>query len=137
MEPFTNPEHYPVKLLHRDGTVAQAIVTCGDETHRLMLEFAGMRCDETADDIFDAFGKIRRRLEEIGYRPLCYGAALNCYPSPMSSDMGGGVKLYRLTLGEPGRLANLVGIFDSEPGLSPVTVDEQDAFYEMWLESLR
>ena len=136
MEPFTNPEHIAIRLLHRDGGIANATVTLGDETHRLLLEFDGVTYDETAQDIFDAFGKIRKRLEAIGYRPLCYGAALNCYPSPMSSDMGGGTKLYRLRLGEQGKLANLVGIFDAEPGLVPVTVEEQNAFYEEWLESL-
>jgi len=136
MEPFENPEQVPIRLIHRDGRIADATVTYGDESYRLMLEFKGIEYHETAQDIFDAFGKIRMKLEMIGYRPLCYGAALNCYPSPMSSDMGGGVKLYRLTLGEHGKTKNLVFIFDSEPDLKPVTVEEQNAFYEQWLESL-
>ncbi|QDU82893.1 hypothetical protein Pla110_46560 [Polystyrenella longa] len=36
--------------------------------------------------------------------------------------MGGGRKAYRLTLRKQARLEDLVDIFDSEPGLEPVSV---------------
>jgi len=136
MEPFENPERIPIRLLHHDGHSADAIVISGDDPYRLLLEFRGESYYETAEDTFEAFGKIRDRLELIGYRPICYGACLNYYPSPMSRDMGGGVKLYRFTLGERTKANELFFIFDTEPGLAPVTFAEQNAFYVRWLDSI-
>jgi hypothetical protein len=50
--------------------------------------------------------------------------------------MGAGLKAYRLTLGNRVRREDLVGIFDSGPGVEPVTVEQQRAFYRDWLLSI-
>ena len=65
-----------------------------------------------------------------------YGGSRNVFPSGMSRDMGSGLKAYRLTLGSTGRLEDLVGIFETGPGIEPATVDEQRAFFREWVSSI-
>lgn len=94
-------------------------------------EFAG-----TEWNYFHALCQIRRQLEETGWRPVCYGSSRNAYPSGMCCDMGQGLQAYRMTMGRPALLEDLVQIFDSGPDVLPVSVEEQDAFHEDWLRSL-
>ena len=50
--------------------------------------------------------------------------------------MGGGDQAYKLTLGKPSDMVDLVSIFDSDTEIVPVSVEKQAAFYENWLDSL-
>ena len=102
----------------------------------ITLRTAEFELHEAGEDVLEAFCRIRVRLEELGLRPICYAAALNVYPSGMTRSMGSGVKAYRLTMGVPGRLADLVDIFDTNPGVRAVTVAEQRAYFQRWCESL-
>ncbi|TVZ01707.1 hypothetical protein EAS64_30025 [Trebonia kvetii] len=58
------------------------------------------------------------------------------YPSGMARDMGGGMQLYILRPGVPGR-PDLVRIFDEAPPDQLATVDEQRAFHQAWLAERR
>jgi hypothetical protein len=48
-----------------------------------------------------------------------------------------GLKAYRLHLGQQAKNADLVEIFAVGSDVEPVSVEEQRAFFENWLESLR
>lgn len=52
----------------------------------------------------------------------------------MGRDIGTGLKAYRMILGEPAR--ELVGIFETGPGVEPATVEDQRAFVQKWRSSL-
>jgi hypothetical protein len=88
------------------------------------------------EDLFDALSAIRKELEAEGIRLACYGCSRNVFPSPMIRSMGSGEQAYRLELGKPASLGDLVSIFDTGPGLEPVTLDEQEEYYRAWLQSL-
>lgn len=89
------------------------------------------------DDLFDALVAVRRELEPQGWFLAVQGARLDAYPSGMCRDMGGGARLYALRLGEQARQADLVDTFgDTDPEYVG-RVDEQRAYFDRWLQSLR
>jgi len=101
------------------------------------LEFAGGRLEATSEeDFFSALATLREDLEAKGILLVCYGASKNVYPSPMSRSMGYGERAYRLKLGRRARSEDLVSIFESGPDVVPATLEEQEAYYEEWLNSL-
>jgi hypothetical protein len=83
---------------------------------------------------FYSLCRIREQLESLGWRPFCYGANRNCFPSGMAADMGQGLKVYRTQLGSRDA-STLVRVFDEGPDVEPVTVEEQRAFRKRWSES--
>ncbi|MGB3532108.1 MAG: hypothetical protein WBA13_01180 [Microcoleaceae cyanobacterium] len=85
-----------------------------------------------ARDIFDCLCQLRVFLESKGWNILCNGARINAYPSNMSRDMGGGMKLYQLKLGKPPERSDLIRIFDRAEPEQIGTVKEQRAYYEKW-----
>jgi len=101
----------------------------------LKLCLGSQTFNATASDYFEALCMIRRQLEPFGIRPACYGASLNVFPSGMARDMGGGLHAYRLTLGQAGRIEDLVSIFETGEDIQPATVEEQSAFHDSWLNS--
>jgi hypothetical protein len=88
-------------------------------------------------DYFESMCLIRNELEEIGWRPVCYGASLNVYPSGMCRDMGRGLKAYRVHPGCHARMTDLVSIFDTGPDVNPASVVDQRKFWNDWLLSVR
>jgi len=108
------------------------------ENVKLRLEFN----DEVFEALhessfFHALLELRRRLEPKGMMLVCYGASENVFPSGMAVNMGNGGKAYRLTLGRPALMADLVDIFDTGPDVVPVSVEKQEAFFQTWLRSAR
>lgn len=107
------------------------------DTCKLTCIYRGKKLQAEADDYFEALVSIRRELEAEGLIPFCFGASLNVFPSPMARGMGGGLRAYRLKVGEPAKMSELVGIFDAGPDLIPASVSAQEAFYSDWLASLQ
>ncbi len=104
---------------------------------RLDLHIANEVITAVADTFFDALADLRRRLEDRGLRPKCFGACRDVYPSPMIRSMGSGEQAYRLKLGCQAKMEDLVPIFDSDPEITPASVEEQEEFYNKWLKSLK
>lgn len=85
-------------------------------------------------DIFSCLCELRKSLEKIGWYILCNGSRINVCATGMARQMGGGFKIYLLTMGEPMHRKNLVYIFD-EVGLEEVgTVDQQLDFLQKWIK---
>ncbi|WP_461509467.1 hypothetical protein [Rhodopirellula baltica] len=100
------------------------------------LSFDGNTFTGTGDDFFDAFCQIREQLEPLGLLPQCCAAHRRAFPSGMSRSMGGGVKLYRLTLGKQALMDDLIHMFDTGDDIEPVSVADQRAFFGKWIGSL-
>lgn len=65
----------------------------------------------------------------------CYGSLINVYPSPMMMNMGG-QKAYFLKIGEPSLNKDIVNIFDYIDIYQFATKEQQDQFYNKWLNSI-
>jgi hypothetical protein len=105
---------------------------------KLLLTYETTRLEGCSEEgYFRALCKIRLQLEARGALIVCNGASKNVYPSPMIEAMGCGERAYQLSMGKPALTVDLVSIFDSAPGMVPSTVEEQQKFYNAWLESLR
>ena len=102
---------------------------------RVQLEYAGACLAGDGADFFDALCNVRRVLEKNGALLNCYGASLNVFPSGMSWDMGRGLKAYELTIGQGGRMQDLVRIFDTGPDVQPATVAAQREYFDAWTRS--
>src|SRR5687767_15975890 len=101
----------------------------------MSLHFNSREITIADHEYFSALCSIRRVLELEGGLLHCYGASRNVYPSPMSRDMGGGIKAFKLHRGSQAKLSDLVSIFDRGADMSPTTVDEQERVFKDWLAS--
>lgn len=131
-------EHYKVTLVSETRSPQLAAVRIYNESDdcRIVLIFDGNSFEATAEDFLESFCKIREQLESIGLKPNCYAADQRSYPSGMSRSMGGGLRLYRLTLGSPARISDLVHMFDSGENVVPASVGDQRQFFDTWLQSI-
>ncbi|HYP29482.1 MAG TPA: hypothetical protein VE262_22415 [Blastocatellia bacterium] len=128
-----------IKLIGEAGKQIDGTFTLDPDqgTCRLTLRYSDKELIAEEDDYFDALCSIRRRLETVGMRPLCYGASKNVFPSGMSRDMGQGLIAYRMSVGQPARMVDMVSIFETGPDVEPASVEEQEQYFEQWLKSLR
>lgn len=132
-------EQFVVPLLRPDGTylLSTALLTelDNDDCH-IEITWDDHRLESTSNDFFDAFCLIRHELWKSKLLPTCYGAHLHAFPSGMARSMGGGRKLYRLTLGKQALTKDLVQLFDAGEDVIPSTVDDQRQFFDEWVGSL-
>lgn len=129
-------ETVALEFLNRDGRVEVGSIEYepDDETYGLTVCVDGETYKSIGGDFFDTFCRIRRfELEPRGWLPKCIGAEKDIWPSGMCRDMGRGLVAYKLTLGDP-KTSN-VEIFAVIENLQPVTVLEQEAFFNEWLAS--
>ena len=137
---------FPVEVLLPDGSVINGFIRLsftGYNHDPLMLELKFMHrsLDAVAYTIFDALKLLRLQLEPEGIMLLCNGACENVVyiayetfsPMPEVND-----DLYApvLKMGERPKMKHQKNMFDYDPALTPVTVQEQEAFYQKWLKSL-
>jgi len=126
----------------RSGQIVGAIVTpqWDGVGAQLSIEAPELNLSLQADglDLFAALQQLRKTLEPLGWVPLCNGARVDCYPSGMARDMGGGASVYVLSAkrGLRRRLP-LVGTFKPAPRESVGTVADQRAYCRRWLETRR
>jgi len=103
---------------------------------KLTLRVSEKKWEAVADDCFSALQGIRRMLERDALAIYCYGSSRHVFPSGMSRTMGDGRKAYRLSLGQPGRLADLVDIFTVGSDIELASVEEQEIYFRQWIASL-
>lgn len=107
------------------------------EACRLTCEYREKSISAEAEDYFEAFCRIRKKLEEEGIIPFCYGASLDVYPSRMSREMSQGKTAYKTEIGKPARRENIVQIFEAGPDVISSKVHAQREYFESWLNSLK
>jgi hypothetical protein len=86
-----------------------------------------------SEDYFAGFQVLRRRFENLLF--LCNGARKTVYPSGMQRDMVKGLKALNLSMGNATTQNDIVNIFDEAMEEEIADVDEQEAFYQLWLSS--
>jgi hypothetical protein len=101
----------------------------------LLVSGLGFRDQKfTGSDLFNALLELRRELEQAGHRLLCGGARTDVFPSGMSRSMGGGRKVYVMSLGQPA--THTIDIFDDAEPAAVGTIMQQKEFHERWIQSL-
>lgn len=84
---------------------------------------------------FLVFQELKDLLLDKSIGLQCYGSLINVYPSPMMMNMGG-QKAYFLKIGEPSLNKDIVNIFDYIDIYQFATKEQQDQFYNKWLNSI-
>lgn len=127
---------YKITLIGNGIEIPAIIQTEMDNKNYIVtLSFLDQTIKESAYDYFEAFSKIRIQLEQQNLLPNCYAASLNVWPSGMSRDMGGGLKVYKMQLGKPPTRDESADIFDTGEDVKPVSVAEQKDFKNQWFKS--
>ena len=139
---MTALQEFEIDLVHQMQTplVGKFRLTAGvDDPRRcvLLLECQLGEFQVTDWNYFDALCQIREQLEPLGWRPRCFGACENVYPSNMCRDMGQGMVAYRNEIGRPAAQEHLVETFATSSEIEPASVDQQRAFFQRWLRSPR
>ncbi len=98
--------------------------------------YRGKTIRASEPDFFEALCTIRRKLEQEGLIPFCYGASLNVFPSNMARQMGMGKAAYKMVINQPATQEQLVFIFDQGPDIIPASVGKQHQYFNNWLASL-
>lgn len=99
---------------------------------RLRCSVRGQEFIADERDFFETLLAIRRRyLEPEGFIPFCYGASLNAWPSGMARDMGSGLFVYLMVVGQPATNPT-VNIFDASEDVIPSLVKDQEEFAQEW-----
>jgi hypothetical protein len=83
---------------------------------------------------FTALQELRVQLLEKGIEICCYGAKKNVYPSPMMMNSS---KAYLLTMGKQAQTEDIVEIFEPCELDETATVEDQNVFYQKWIQSLK
>lgn len=120
---------------YQGGTFAWSAVA-GGFWLRLILD-DGRQFEATEGDLFEGLIAIRRELDDLGARPLCFGARRDVWASGMARDMEGGVRAYQLWPGQRPSLADLSGIFEPANDQDVGSVTEQKEEFESWVASIR
>ncbi|KJH73404.1 hypothetical protein [Aliterella atlantica] len=105
---------------------------------RITLKWADSEVNCVDWNFFESFKQVRQQLALLGLYPLCYGASRNIVITGMAIDMGLGMKIYKgATLNTFPTRNQLVGLFDFGDDVEPVSVEEQEAFRQEWVKSVR
>ena len=104
----------------------------------LVIRLGNYTCPYTATgpDMFEALVRLRRQLEPDGLMVAVQGSRRDTYPSGMARDMGGGMQVYIMRPGLPGRREDLVRTLDDASPGQIATVEDQRAFAEAWRAGL-
>lgn len=94
----------------------------------------GESYSDTAQDLFYALQKVRRRLEVKNVTVCCNGARPNARSSPMIAA-GGSSIIYLVPRGRPATPRDLVPLFSPAPADAVVSVDQQDEIWESLISS--
>lgn len=141
VKPLLEPVPQTVELLGPGG-VARAELTYGEHSssgatpYWVRLVRAEHMLVGEGGDYFDALVALRKQLEAERTFIRVNGACRDVWPSGMSRSMGGGIKAYRMRLGSPARMADLVAIFECSAEAEPTTIAEQEKFRDQWFASL-
>lgn len=103
----------------------------------LKLVINGKTYESQGGDTWEAFRIIGSMTKDDGIKMLCKGLTIDVYPSRMSRQMGLGTGAYKMTMGRPANLYDLVDIFDFSGDSDIASPSEQDEFFKSWIKSLK
>lgn len=132
----------PVFLV-RDDERQQAVIRWWwtgrgpEDVYRAEMEWSGPAIEVSANDMFEVLVRIREQLEPQGWFVAVQGSRLDTYPSGMQRDMGGGLSVYVMRMGEPARMNDVVDTFAEADPSRLATVDAQRRHAEEWARSVQ
>jgi hypothetical protein len=98
-----------------------------EDAYRAELEWSGPAIEVSATDMFEALARIREQVEPQGWFVAVQGSRLDTFPSGMQRDMGGGLSVYVLRMGEPVRLGDVVDtLAEADPGTLATVAAQRD-----------
>jgi len=106
----------------------------GYTAYHVSVEIDGVLWSATEPDAFSALVEVRRGLDAAGILLGVEGARTQSYPSGMARDQGGGLSVYRMTMGQRARIQDLYETFAPAAREDVATVVEQEQFFEAWIE---
>ncbi|MDG9923344.1 MULTISPECIES: hypothetical protein [unclassified Pseudomonas] len=119
----------------RDDKTEEVELIYSEQPASVRAIFAdGNELTGTGADIFSSFLNLRESLPGCIFQ--CKGAKINVHPSRMSSQMGGGLIAYELSMGYPAKRSDLVNIFTPDTVKDEVLPAEQREFFKRWIQSL-
>jgi len=120
-------------IAHANGTTTPMTIEYSLEGPCFMavLSDSGRRYE--GDDMFECLKKLRKELENVGARVVCNGARVDCYPSGMQRDMGGGLGVTIMRKGRDAVAEDQVLLFGDCPVDLVGTVEEQEACFHDWI----
>ncbi len=104
-----------------------------EDMYRAELEWSGPAIEVSAHDMFEVLVRIREELEPQGWFVAVQGSRLDTFPSGMQRDMGGGLNVYVMRMGEPVRLGDVVETFAAaDPSLLATVAAQRERATEWW-----
>lgn len=139
---MTAAREFEIQLVHdsEETCMGKFLLQAGRPDPRrcnLTLKSSVGTFESTDWNYFDALCQIREELEPLGWRPACYGACEDVYPSNMCRDMGQGMVAYRIEIGRAAEQEHLVETFGTDEDVVPSTVAQQRTFFKRWIASPR
>jgi Clp amino terminal domain, pathogenicity island component len=107
-----------------------------ENVYRAELEWSGPAIEVGAHDMFEALARIREQVEPQGWFVAVQGSRLDTFPSGMQRDMGGGLSVYVLRMGEPVRLGDVVETLAEADPSTLATVAAQRDHAMAWTRSV-
>jgi hypothetical protein len=92
---------------------------------------------DNAGELFENCRQLRLFLEEENWQLLCNAARPNIWASNLSRQSAGGWRAYLCTIGEQVSFDRLTDIFGEVSYDEIASVEEQDRFHQLWVESIR
>jgi hypothetical protein len=87
-------------------------------------------------NVFHALMELRERVEPEGILLCCNGARRDVYPSRLALSMGGGEVAYQLRWGRRPSVRHLVEVLGPADCANVVTVQEQQAWFQRWSQTV-
>ncbi len=128
-----------VKVWLRDGTICDCVLQVPTAAP-WQVGLSGVDSktfSASGSDLFKAIWTLRKQLELLGMSLLIKGARKNVVCSGMSRSMGGGRKAYVVQLGKPALREEIVDILDDATVEQIASIQEQQDYYQQWVESLK
>lgn len=133
-------EHFHCEIWNKSKDSVEDATICIDfeNTYELVITTeSGSKWIAKSSNPLSALNTIREQMELEGLYPLCCGARLDVAVSGMAKGSRATRKVYKLELGKQATLEDLVDIFDPTNKEDVASLQDQQKFYQLWINSLK
>jgi hypothetical protein len=134
------PDQKELQIQHSSGEIIKGKLLIHKRLKHCKIELISdkipvLECIKT--NFFECLTDLRKKLEQLDYRPLCNGARLNMYIFREMIQIYRGDRSHTLAYGQIPEDEDELKIFEYAAPHLIASVDEQREFYESWLESVK
>ena len=105
-----------------------------DDHFEMKTVVDGVEFEAHADDMFSAFQILRDKMLDLSWGIMCNAARINAVQSGMMRNLD---VVYLVEMGRQARLEDVHGFWDYCEMEEYVFTEEQEAFRQKWMESLK